>query len=69
MNSISIHIDNEWHKATPHVNVDGVWLKCKAVYVKADNVWRKVYQHSADILIFPTRRYLGDLQDVRVSAA
>jgi hypothetical protein len=67
---MQIKAHNEWKDATPWVNVDDVWFSCRAVYVKADDVWRKVYQRTAEIIPFPiTRRYQGELQDVRVSAA
>lgn len=66
---MKIRIKNEWLSATPHVNVDGVWFACRAVYVKADDAWHKVYQRTADIIPFPTRSYKGELHDVRISAA
>ena len=68
---ISVHKNGKNHRVkTPHVNVDDVWFSCKTVYVKAEGMWRKVYNRSADIIQFPaTRRYKGDLHDVRISAA
>ena len=69
MNKISVYWDNQWRQSTPHVNVEGVWFPCKAVYVKANEVWHRVYQRTAEIIPFPTRRYIGELQDVCISAA
>ena len=69
MKNISVNIEGTWKAITPHVNVDGVWFQCKAVYVNVQGVWHRVYQRGADIIPFPTRRYQGELQDVCVSAA
>lgn len=69
MKNISVNVEGTWKDTTPHVNVDGVWFSCKAVYAKADGVWHKVYQREAEIITFPTRRYIGELQDVCISAA
>lgn len=69
MSGIPVYWDDQWRQSTPYVNVDDVWFSCKAVYVNVDDVWHKVYQRTADIIPFPTRRYQGALQDVRISAA
>jgi len=67
---MQVRMENEWKDMTPSVNVQGVWFSCRAVYAKADDVWHKVYQRTAEIIPFPiTRRYQGELQDVRISAA
>jgi hypothetical protein len=69
MTSLQVYAEDQWHLATPHVNVEGVWWTCKAVYVKAEGVWHRIYKRSENVIPFPARRYLGELQDVCVSAA
>lgn len=69
---IKIRQDNQWLSCIPHVNVDDVWLPCRAVYAKADGQWRRIYsRYTSNIIQFPTRQWRneGVLQDVRISAA
>ncbi len=69
MRNLAVNTHSEWKDVTPYVNVDDVWFSCKAVYVNVNHEWHKVYHRTADIIPFPTRRYQGVLQDVRISAA
>lgn len=69
MATLQVHAENKWHPVAPHVNVEDVWYQCKAVYVKAEGAWHRVYSRNNNVIPFPTRCYQGELQDVCVSAA
>lgn len=60
-----------WHEVyPPQLNVDDVWLPCKAVFVKAEDQWHRIYGRVAEIIPFPTRHYwVEGVQDVCISAA
>ena len=71
MTGVYVNEWGTWHRVQyPQVNVDGVWLVCKAVWVNGEGIWHKIWEFEAEYMTLP-RNFISEreIQDVCACAA